>query len=69
VEGVVVIRGVILPNGRIGDVQVVSGHAMLVDAALECVRKWRYQPAVLNGQTVTTPIDVRVEFRLRYPAL
>jgi protein TonB len=38
----------------------VSGHPLLVKAALDAVRQWVYRPTLLNGQAVEViaPIDV-----------
>jgi protein TonB len=41
-------------QGAIANVSVISGHELLVDAAVDAVKKWRYKPVLLNGQ----PIDV-----------
>jgi protein TonB len=67
VEGVVVLKGMISLDGRIDDIRVVSGNPVLVDAAVQCVRKWKYRPAVLNGQPIAAPIEISVGFRLIYP--
>ena len=37
-------------DGTIKAVKVVSGHPMLVAAASEAVKQWRYRPTLLNGQ-------------------
>ncbi len=48
-------------DGTVQNVQLVSGHKMLVQAATDAVRQWIYRPAVLNGKPVevTTQIDVK----------
>ena len=43
-------------------VKVVSGHPMLVGAASEAVKQWRYRPTLLNGQPVETETQVLVNF-------
>jgi TonB family protein len=67
VEGVVVLEGTVSEEGKVVDVHVVSGHPMLVDAAIEAVKKWKYRPAKLNGQLITCPVHVEVRFTLHYP--
>ena len=42
-----------------------SGHAILDQAALEQVRRWRYQPAQRQGQPITSDIAIPVSFVLR----
>jgi periplasmic protein TonB len=44
VQGLVVLRAMISREGTIEDLQVMSGHPMLVKAAVEAVRQWRYRP-------------------------
>ena len=65
VQGVVEIEGMINEEGRIEQIKVVTGHPMLNDAAVECVRKWKYKPGRLNGQIIEMPIKILVRFQLR----
>ena len=37
---------------------------MLDEAALECVRQWRYEPTLLNGAPVPVIMTVTVNFTL-----
>jgi protein TonB len=64
IQGVVVLRAVISREGRIENLQVLSGHPMLVPAAMEAVRQWRYRPYVLNDQPVEVETQVTVNFVL-----
>jgi len=43
---------------------VVSGHPLLVKAAIDAVRQWRYRPYVLNGEPVEVETQVTVNFVL-----
>jgi periplasmic protein TonB len=63
-QGQVVLRAVISREGAIEKLQVVSGHPLLVRAALEAVRQWRYRPYVLNGEPVEVETQVTVNFVL-----
>lgn len=47
-------------DGRVKQIQVISGPAFLVPAAVEAVRQWLYKPTLLNGQPVgvIAPIDI-----------
>jgi protein TonB len=38
---------------------------MLVQAALEAVRQWRYRPTQLNGEPVETVTTIDVNFQLK----
>lgn len=60
VSGTVRLIGVIARDGTIQQLQVVSGHPLLIGAAMDAVRQWIYRPTLLNGQAVEViaPIDV-----------
>ncbi len=64
VQGEVVLSAVIDANGQIQNLQLVSGHPMLVPAALAAVRQWRYKPYLLNGQPVEVETTITVIFSL-----
>ena len=64
IQGQVVIRAVISRNGMIENLQVLSGHPMLVQAAIDAVKQWRYRPYFLNGEPVEVETQVTVNFLL-----
>lgn len=64
VQGDVVLSAIIDTNGQIQNLQLVSGHPMLVPAAITAVRQWRYKPYLLNGQPVEVETTVTVIFTL-----
>jgi protein TonB len=64
VQGDVVLSAVIDTNGQIQNLQLVSGHPMLVPAALTAVKEWRYKPYLLNGQPVEVETTITVIFTL-----
>jgi periplasmic protein TonB len=64
VQGDVVLTAVISPNGEIENLQLVSGHPMLVPAAISAVKQWRYKPYLLNGQPVEVETTITVIFSL-----
>ena len=59
ISGVVIIEAIIDENGNVKGMRAISGHPILIPAALSAVSKRRYEPTVLDGQP--TPIDLRVE--------
>ena len=65
VQGDVVLSAIIDANGEITNLQLVSGHPMLVPAALAAVRQWRYKPYLLNGQPVEVETTITVIFTLQ----
>jgi protein TonB len=64
IRGSVVLSAVIGTDGKIKNLTVVSGHPLLVDAALSAVRRWIYQPTVLDGILVEVNTDIIVRFGL-----
>jgi protein TonB len=44
--------------------KVLSGHPLLVKAALDAVKQWRYQPTLLNGDPVEVVTEIDVNFTL-----
>jgi protein TonB len=64
VSGTVKLIGVISKDGTIQQLQVVSGHPLLVSSALEAVRQWIYRPTHLNGEPVEVVAPIDVNFTL-----
>jgi periplasmic protein TonB len=63
-QGNVVLDCVIDPQGNVTQMRLVSGHPLLVPAALKAVQQWKYQPTLLNGQPVAVEMKVTVTFSL-----
>jgi protein TonB len=59
ISGMVVIEAIIDEHGNVTGMRAISGHPLLVPAAMEAVSKRKYEPTVLDGEP--TPIDLRVE--------
>lgn len=64
IQGAVVLRAIISRTGMIENLQVTSGHPMLVGAAIDAVQQWRYRPYVLNDEPVEVETQVTVNFSL-----
>jgi len=64
IQGSVVLHAMISRDGAIENLQAVSGPSMLVPAAIDAVRQWRYRPYVLNGEPVEVDTQVTVNFVL-----
>jgi protein TonB len=64
IQGQVMLRAIISREGTIENLQVISGHPMLVQAAMKAVQQWRYRPYVLNGEPVEVETQVTVNFVL-----
>jgi protein TonB len=64
VQGTVVLSATITKTGFVQNLQVVSGPAMLREAALDAVRNWRYKPYLLNDQPTEVETTINVDFNL-----
>jgi protein TonB len=63
-SGIVRLEAVISRSGTIESLQVMSGHPLLTQAALDAVRQWVYQPTLLNGEPVEVLTQIEVNFKL-----
>jgi len=64
IQGVVRMEIVIDKDGGVQEVKLISGHPLLVKAAIEAVSRWRYQPTLLEGQRVEVLTEVEQKFTL-----
>ena len=65
ISGDVKIDALIDENGRVTGMKVVTGPAMLHQAAMDALRQWKYRPATLNGKPVSMHLVVTIQFRLQ----
>jgi len=64
IQGPVVLAAVISKAGTIDNLRLISGHPMLVPAALDAVSQWRYRPYILNGDVIEVETQITVNFVL-----
>ncbi len=64
IQGQVVLSAVISKTGEIQNLVLVSGHPMLVPAAIKAVQQFRYRPFLLNGEPVEVETTITVNFQL-----
>jgi periplasmic protein TonB len=64
IQGSVVLSAVIAKDGTIKNLRVLSGHPMLVAAAIDAVRRWRYRPYILNDEPIEVETQITVNFSL-----
>jgi protein TonB len=64
ISGVVLLHAIISKEGTITELQVVSGHAVLIPAAMNAVKQWTYRPYLLNGEPVEVETNIVVTFEL-----
>jgi protein TonB len=64
VQGAVVLQALISKTGSIQDIQVLSGPAILSEAAREAVKQWHFKPYYQGGQAVETEARITVNFTI-----
>ncbi len=64
IQGVVRFNAIIGKDGTIQNLQLMSGHPLLVPAAEEAVKQWLYKPTLLNGEPVEVATVIDVNFTL-----
>jgi len=64
VQGTVRFTAIIGKDGTIQNLQLISGHPLLVQAAQEAVKQWQYRPTLLNGEPVEVVTQIDVNFTL-----
>ena len=64
ISGTVHLQAIIGRDGTIRNLQLVGGPPLLIAAALDAVRRWVYQPTLLNGEPVEVFTEIEVNFTL-----
>ncbi|MCB1019708.1 MAG: TonB family protein [Acidobacteria bacterium] len=64
IQGTVQLNVVIDHEGAVQSIDVGSGHPLLIPAAVDAVKQWRYKPTLLNGNPVEVEAPVNVNFTL-----
>jgi protein TonB len=63
-QGTVIIDAILDEKGDVIEMKVLSGPPLLIQAAVDAVRRWKYEPTYLNDQPVQVQLNVTVTFRL-----
>ena len=65
IQGTVILEAIIGQQGSVKNLRVIGGHPLLIERALEAVRRWRYKPTLLNGVPVEVITRITVRFNMR----
>jgi protein TonB len=57
-------RAVVTKTGELRGIEVLKGDPLLVPAALDAVRQWRYSPCLLNAEPVEWVASFQIDFNL-----
>ncbi len=64
IQGTVRFNVVVAKDGTVEKVQLISGHPLMVEAARDAVKQYRYRPTMLNGEPISVTTQVDVNFTL-----
>ena len=63
-QGQVRIDAVLDEQGNVVEMKVISGPPLLYQAALDALKKWKYEPTYLNDQPVAVQMTVTINFQI-----
>jgi protein TonB len=64
IQGDVLLNATIDSKGNLANLKVVQGDPVLVKAAVDAVKKWKYRPFILNGEPVDVDTTIKIQFHL-----
>jgi TonB family protein len=64
IQGPVILNAHVLGDGSVGEIEVVTGHPLLAEAATRAVKQWKFQSYSVNGQPVERQERITVRFTL-----
>lgn len=62
ISGIVQVQALVLRDGSVGETRVVKSIPMLDQAAIDCVRQWRFKPALSKGEPVAVWVGIPIRF-------
>ena len=64
IQGTVLISAIIDKQGNLENLRPASGHPILIQAALDAVKQWKYRPFTVNEKPVEVETVIKVMFRM-----
>ena len=64
IQGDVILQATISKTGVIENLHGVQGHPILIQAAMDAVKQWKYRPYILNGEPVEVETTIKVQFHM-----
>jgi protein TonB len=64
IEGTVILEATVGPRGHVRDVRVLRSHPLLAPSAVEAVKRWEYEPLILNGKPTPFVLTVTVSHHI-----
>lgn len=64
IEGVVIVESLVGTDGKVTDTRIQKSIPELDQAAIDCVKRWRFKPAVSKGEPKAVWVAVPIRFEL-----
>lgn len=65
IQGVVILGATIGTDGKVNDLEVLGAPSkLLADSAVDCVKRWEYEPFLLDGEPVEVETTINVIYTL-----
>ena len=64
IQGDVILQATISKGGIVENLRAVQGHPILIQAAMDAVKQWKYKPYILNGEPVEVETTIKVQFHM-----
>jgi len=65
IQGKVTLEATLTEHGKVADLKLVSGHPLLIQAAMDAARQWEYEPTYLNDVAYPVVLYITVNFLLQ----
>jgi len=65
IQGTVVLHVIVTTDGTLRDIKAVSGDPLLIPAAIDAVKQWRYKPTLKDGRPVEVETQINVIFKIQ----
>lgn len=65
IEGRVLLHAIVGKDGSVVSVDAISGNQALIEAARDAAKKWKYEPAIVDGRPVEVDIEIQMYFTLK----
>jgi protein TonB len=63
-EGAVQLQAVVTSKGVVEKIRAVSGNPVLVQAAIDAVKRWRYEPFKADGEPTDKEVSITLNFKI-----
>ena len=64
IEGIIIVQALVIEDGSVAECRAIPSIHALEEAAVACVRQWRFKPALSGGKPVAVWVHVPVRFML-----